>query len=94
MAAGADKSADARLRRMAADRGCRLVKSRRRNPEASDYGRYGLLDAETGEKLFGYRRSRVSATADEIEGFLRESAAAQWKRSLGRAARSGGGRGS
>ncbi len=66
---------------MAANRGCTLVKSRRRNPERADYGRYGLKDAQTGEPVFGFARTRVKAT-DEIEEFLRSSLRLSLKRSL------------
>jgi hypothetical protein len=77
-----EKNRDLSLRRMAANRGLRLVKSRRRNPAAADYGRYGLLDAETKEKVFGFARTRVKASPEEVEDFLRDSAAESWKRSL------------
>ena len=67
---------------MAANRGLRLVKSRRRNPEAADFGRYGLLDAETKDKVFGYARTRVKASREEVEEFLRSSDEDSWKRSV------------
>ena len=70
------------LRRIARNRGLRLVKSRRRNPKHADFGRYGLIDAESGDKVFGFARTRVKATADEIEEWLRQDTAADWKRSL------------
>jgi hypothetical protein len=82
------RSIDERLRRIAANRGLRLVKSRRRNPKAADYGRYGLVDRTTGEKRFGFARTRTRATAAEVEAWLRESAEADWKRSLRKSARS------
>ena len=71
-----------RLRRLAANRGLRLVKSRRRNPEAPDYGRYGLVDPQSGDKLLGFKRTRVYATADEVERYLGEAAEKGWKQSL------------
>ena len=70
------------LRRLASNRGLRLVKSRRRNPDAPDFGRYGLVDPRTGDKLFGFRRKRVYATAEEIEAYLSETAENSWKRSI------------
>jgi hypothetical protein len=42
-----DKSRENRARRIAERRGYRLEKSRRRDPRASDYGRFQLIDAAT-----------------------------------------------
>jgi hypothetical protein len=78
----ADKDRDAQLREMAANRGCRLVKSRRRKP-GGDHGRYGLKDSASGKEVLGFGRDGLAATAEEIEAFLRGDAAAEWKRSLG-----------
>ena len=78
----ADKDRDAMLREMAANRGCRLVKSRRRKP-GGDYGRYGLKDAGSGKEILGFGRNGLTASADDIEDFLRGGATAEWKRSLG-----------
>jgi hypothetical protein len=80
----ADKERDSMLREMAANRGCRLVKSRRRKP-GGDYGRYGLKDAGSGKEILGFGEAGLTATAGEIEDFLRGGAAAEWKRSLGAA---------
>ena len=77
---------DDALREMAANRGCRLVRSRRRKP-GGDFGRYGLKDAKTGREVLGFGAKGLSATADEIESFLRGGAAASWKKSLGAADR-------
>ena len=76
---------DDALREMAANRGCRLVKSRRRKP-GGDFGRYGLKDAKTGKELLGFGKKGFTATADEIRAFLRGGAADSWKSSLGAAA--------
>ncbi len=76
-----DKERDEALREMAANRGCRLVKSRRRKP-GGDFGRYGLADPKTGKHVFGYSGESLAATAEEIEDFLRGSAASTWKSSL------------
>ena len=70
------------LRALAANRGCRLAKSRRRKP-GGDYGRYGLKDAKTGREVFGFGPEGFTATAEEIRDFLRGGAAAGWKTSLG-----------
>lgn len=66
---------------MAANRGLKLVKSRVRTPGKGDYGRYGLTDA-AGAKLLGFGRSGLAATAEEIEAYLHQGAAAGWKTSL------------
>jgi N-acetylglutamate synthase-like GNAT family acetyltransferase len=75
---------DEMLRAMAAHRGLRLVKSRRRKP-GGDFGRYGLTDAKTGQDCFGIGKDGLEATAKEIEDYLRRGAKADWKRSLGAA---------
>jgi GNAT superfamily N-acetyltransferase len=69
------------LRDMAANRGCRLVKSRRRKP-GGDYGRYGLRDPKTGQDVFGFGADGLVATAEEVEAYLRGGLAASWKQSL------------
>ena len=76
---------DDALREMAANRGCKLVKSRRRKP-GGDFGRYGLKDAKTGKQVLGFGARGLTATAQEIESFLRGGAAASCKSSLGAAA--------
>lgn len=42
-----DKVLENRLRRIAARRGYRLEKSRRRDPQAVDFGGYMLMDADS-----------------------------------------------
>ncbi len=76
---------DETLRELAANRGCRLVKSRRRKPGTGDYGRYGLKDAATGRQVFGFGASGLTAHPEEIESFLRGTNAATWKNSVGAA---------
>lgn len=73
--------ADDALREMAANRGCRLVKSRRRKP-GGDFGRYGLKDAKSGKEGFGFGPKGLTARPEEIEAFLRGDIVAGWKRSL------------
>jgi ribosomal protein S18 acetylase RimI-like enzyme len=75
---------DEMLRAMAAHRGLRLIKSRRRKP-GGDFGRYGLADAKSGQDCFGIGKHGLEADADEIEDYLRRGAKADWKRSLGTA---------
>lgn len=71
------------LREMAANRGCRLVKSRVRTEGRGDYGKFGLKDAKSGREVFGFGKRGLTAAPDEIEQFLRGGAAATWKTSLG-----------
>ncbi|HEX2763276.1 MAG TPA: GNAT family N-acetyltransferase [Allosphingosinicella sp.] len=77
----AEADRDAKLREAAANRGLKLVKSRRRTPGVGDYGRYGLADA-SGRKLFGFGEGGLTATPDEIEAWLQKGLAANWKSSL------------
>jgi GNAT superfamily N-acetyltransferase len=80
----AAKARDAMLREMAKHRGFRLVKSRRRKP-GGDFGRFGLIDADTGQDCFGIGKHGLEASAEEIEAYLRAGAKSDWKRSLGTA---------
>lgn len=73
--------ADDALREMARNRGCRLVKSRRRKP-GGDFGLYGLKDARTGKEVLGFGDDGFTATAEQVEQYLRGGAAARWKSSL------------
>lgn len=77
---------DDALREMAANRGCKLQKSRRRKA-GGDFGRYGLKDAKTDAEILGFGPKGLTATADEIRDFLRSGAVAGWKSSLGAAGR-------
>ena len=70
------------LREMAEHRGCKLVKSRRRTPGVGDYGRYGLKDAATDKEVMGFGPDGLTATAGEIEAYLRKGAISDWKSSL------------
>jgi len=58
-----EKIRENRLRRMATRQGLQLVKSRRRDPRALDYGTYWLVDASSVEV--------ASGDADAIEAWLR-----------------------
>jgi hypothetical protein len=65
-----------KLRRMAKRQGLELIKSRRRDPRAIDYGGY-MLARENGEAVFGHARSGPRAlhgapiaTLDEVEAYL------------------------
>ena len=71
------------LREMAGNRGLRLVASRRRKP-GGDFGKYGLEDAK-GDPVFGMAKSGLTASAEEIEEYLRGAASAAWGKSAGSA---------
>jgi ribosomal protein S18 acetylase RimI-like enzyme len=75
------------LKNMAANRGCKLVKSRKRTPGSGDYGRYGLKDGASDREVFGFGQDGLlTATPEEIEAFLRKGAVSDWKSSLAAAA--------
>jgi ribosomal protein S18 acetylase RimI-like enzyme len=78
----ADADRDDMLRDMAANRGCRLVKSRKRTPGSGDYGHYGLRDAKTGQDVFGFGARGLTASADDIENYLRGGLRSSWRQSL------------
>ena len=73
---------DQALRRLAANRGFRLIKSRIRTPGRKDHGKYGLKDAQSGKEAFGFSRHRLTASAAEIEAHLRGLVELSWKKSL------------
>lgn len=79
--------ADDALREMAANRGCKLVKSRVRTVGRGDHGRFGLKDAKSGREVLGFGKRGLTATPEEIADFLRGNAAATWKSSVGSAKR-------
>jgi GNAT superfamily N-acetyltransferase len=78
----ADADRDEMLRDMAANRGCRLVKSRKRTPGSGDYGHYGLRDAKSGQDVYGFGPRGLTATAQDIENYLRGGLRSSWKQSL------------
>lgn len=69
-----------KLRDMAEHRGLKLVKSRRRKPGTGDYGKFGLTDA-AGKALLGIDEEGLTASADEVEEYLRAGAVNTWKAS-------------
>ena len=75
-----DAPNDQTLREMAAHRGFKLVKSRRRKIGAGDYGKYGLTDG-SGKPLLGVSDEGLTASLEDIEIFLRKSATSTWKAS-------------
>ena len=72
---------DEELREAAKHRGYRLVKSRRRKP-GGDFGLYGLKSAD-GAEAFGFADGALTASGEDIAGFLRDAARATWDVSAG-----------
>lgn len=67
----AEKVRENRLRRMADRQGMRLVKSRRRDPRAIDYGGYMLVNPEINAVVAGTESiGRPSWSLDDVEQFL------------------------
>lgn len=66
----AEKVREARLRRMAKRQGLLLVKSRRRDPLAVDYGRYVIEDPESKRAVAGELGSSHAMTMAEVEDWL------------------------
>ena len=75
----ADPVTDA-LREAAAHRGYRLQRSRKKTPGVGDFGKFGLTDAK-GKPVLGIGDKGLTATADEIEAFLRSGESATWRQS-------------
>lgn len=67
-----DKAREARMRRKAASFDLRLIKSRSRNPDAINYGLYGLIDPRTNglinPPLIG--QYDCSWTLEDVERYL------------------------
>ena len=76
----ANESVGDRLREMAEHRGLKLVKSRRRKAGVGDYGRFGLTDG-SGKPLLGIGEDGLTASANDIEAYLRTDALGTWKQS-------------
>lgn len=70
-------ASDAALKESARHRGLKLVKSRRRKA-GGDFGKYGLTDA-SGRKLLGFGEDGLTASAEEIEAYLRGAMRSDWK---------------
>jgi hypothetical protein len=65
-----EKVREARLRRMAERRGLKVVKSRRRDPLAVDYGRYVIVDPGSNRPVAGEFASASTMTLDDVEAWL------------------------
>jgi len=70
------------VRALAAQAGYRLVKGQGRVVGAHDYGRYGLENARTGHKVFGFGNRGVTASLGEVERYLKGGDAAVFEASL------------
>jgi hypothetical protein len=68
----AEKVLENRLRRVAERRGLRLVKSRRRDPMAIDFGGYMLIDLQTNAVILGADPVGFSATLDDVKAYFSE----------------------
>ena len=68
------KTRESRLRRRADRRGLRLIKSHRRDPDAIDYGLYGLIDVRTNGLVHASLLDRYACalSLDEVEQYLIE----------------------
>ena len=67
-----DKVREDRLRRMAQRRGFRIVKSRRRDPRANDYGGRMIVDARTNAVVAGGHPYAYNLTINEVEEYLND----------------------
>ena len=65
-----DKIRENRLRRVAARRGLVLQKSRRRDPQALDFGGYRLVNIYTNAVMLGSDPFPYSASLGEVEEYL------------------------
>ena len=65
-----DKLLKNRLRYICKHRGLRLIKSRRRDPLALDYGMYWVVDAVTGKLVAPMRRGNAGFTGAEVARYL------------------------
>ena len=66
-----------RVRRMAQRQGLSLRKTRRRNEQAPDYGKYYLVDLDSDMVVFGYNGDVIDADLDDIEERLALTADSQ-----------------
>lgn len=71
---------DAALREAARNRGYRLVKSRRRKP-GGDFGLYGLHELKSDAPVFGVGEDGLTASAEEVQTFLRHAVESTWRTS-------------
>jgi hypothetical protein len=66
-----DKVRENRIRRMAQRQGLCVVKSRRRDPQAIDFGYYYIVDISTNCVVAGTERTqRAEYTLNDVEEYL------------------------
>lgn len=65
-----DKARENRLRRKAERQGLTLLKSRRRDPDAIDFGGFMIVDQDTNGAVFGATPHAYSASIEEVEDWL------------------------
>jgi len=65
-----EKVLENRLRRMAERQGMQLIKSRRRDPKAIDFGGYMLVDIATNAAVIGGSPYAYSASLEDVERHL------------------------
>jgi hypothetical protein len=66
------KARESRLRRLAERRGLALEKSKRRNREAPDFGRFRLVDVIENRHVFGGEPFAFSASVDQVQEWFEE----------------------
>lgn len=65
-----DRNRENRLRRLAARQGLKLKKSRRRDPYASDYGGYWIIEPRSKAVATFLRGDQFGLTLDTVEWWL------------------------
>lgn len=65
-----EKIRENRLRRMAARQGLQIVKSRRRDARAIDFGGYMLVDPQTSAVVAGASPIAYNLSIDDVEDYL------------------------
>lgn len=66
-----DRTTEARIRRTLARRGWALEKSRRRDPQAVDFGLYRIMDPRTNTAKAGASQAAFEMTLDDVERYLK-----------------------
>jgi hypothetical protein len=73
-----DKVRENRLRRMAARQGFALLRSRRRDPRAVDYGLYWVVDESTSVVVAWGSYYENGMDLDEVEEWLQTTPSERW----------------